>query len=167
MKCPHCDHDNLVGEIFCEACGQDLQERSDLDERLENVLAEEIPPSSPESITPDAPIRDAVHRMVEKRIGCLVVVDPSGRLAGIFTERDLLKRVAATGDADLDVPVRDAMTADPVVLREMDSMAVALHKMAVGGFRHLPTVDRENRPTGIYSVRDILSKLCELADVAS
>jgi CBS domain-containing protein len=53
------------------------------------------------------------------------------------------------------------MTADPVVLREDDSIAVAIHKMAVGGFRHIP-LTREGHPTGIVSARDVFGHILEI-----
>jgi len=55
------------------------------------------------------------------------------------------------------------MTTDPVVLRHDDSLAVAIHKMAVGGFRHIPLIE-DGRPTGIVSARDIFGYILRLLD---
>jgi CBS domain-containing protein len=82
-----------------------------------------------------------------------LLVMHDGRLVGIFTERDALLKLADKQQLDL-FDVRDAMTRDPVVLRPEDSLAVAIHKMAVGGFRHIPVMDGD-RPVGIIAARDI------------
>ena len=52
------------------------------------------------------------------------------------------------------------MTSAPVTVSQDDSIAYALHAMDLGGYRHLPVVDEDGRPTGIISVRDILRFLC-------
>ena len=90
-----------------------------------------------------------------------VLVLEEGRLAGIFTERDALLRVA--GRALATTPLRDVMTRDPVVLREDDSIAVAIHKMAVGGFRHIPLTSA-GVPTGIISARDVFRHIVEILE---
>jgi CBS domain-containing protein len=58
--------------------------------------------------------------------------------------------------------VADLMTPDPVVLRPNDSIAVAIHKMAVGGFRHIPLVEN-GRATGIVSARDVFRHILNVA----
>jgi CBS domain-containing protein len=58
--------------------------------------------------------------------------------------------------------VADLMTADPVVLRPDDSVAVAIHKMAVGGFRHIPLVE-DGHATGIVSARDVFRHILNVA----
>jgi CBS domain-containing protein len=89
--------------------------------------------------------------MQEERATCLLVGE-GRRLEGILTERNLLLRAAGRS---LDgVRVGDVMTADPVVLRGDDSVAVAIHKMAVGGFRHMPLVE-DGRVIGIVTAQDL------------
>jgi CBS domain-containing protein len=75
---------------------------------------------------------------------------------GIFTDRDALLKVGS--EVDDPRPLGDVMTRDPVVLRRSDPVAVAIHKMAVGGFRHVPIVD-DSRPIGIVSARDVFRHL--------
>jgi CBS domain-containing protein len=71
---------------------------------------------------------------------------------GILSERDLVMKL---DDATLErTTVADLMTPDPVVLRPDDSIAVAINKMAVGGFRHIPLVI-DGQATGIVSARDV------------
>ncbi|MYI85788.1 MAG: CBS domain-containing protein, partial [Dehalococcoidia bacterium] len=85
---------------------------------------------------PTESVREAVNLLVENKGGAVLVVDGAS-LSGIFTERDVLKKVAGRPGA-LDAPVAEYMTTDPVVVRENETIAVALHKMADGGFRHVP-----------------------------
>ena len=97
--------------------------------------------------------------MCEHHVGCLLVVDDSGDLVGIFTERDVLNRFSADLSR-LPDPVGEFMTANPTTVSQDDSIAYALHAMELGGYRHLPVVDTDDRPIGIISVRDILRFLC-------
>jgi CBS domain-containing protein len=100
-----------------------------------------------------AVLAEAVRVMREHHVGCVLAVDGDGRLVGILTERDLLLKLE---DADLSRPMRDLMTPDPEVLQMDDPIVYALHRMAVGGFRHVPLVDEAGRPVGILSVKDIV-----------
>ena len=95
--------------------------------------------------------------MQEHGIGCVAV--DSGRLVGILTERDVVLKLA--GRSLEGIRVRDVMTPDPVVLRSDDTIAVAIHKMALGGFRHIPLVSG-GRATGIVSARDLSHHLVTL-----
>jgi len=81
------------------------------------------------------------------------------RRVGIFTERDALLKLA--GKSLSGKTIGDVMTRDPVVLREDDTVAVAINKMAVGGFRHIPVVDRSG-PTGIVTARDVFHRIAEI-----
>ena len=86
---------------------------------------------------------------------CVLVVQ-NGRLVGIFTDRDAVLKVA--GQPVEARPIAELMTRDPVVLRHDDTIAVAINKMAVGGFRHIPIVEN-GRPTGLVSARDVFRHL--------
>ncbi len=97
--------------------------------------------------------------MSQQNVGCLLVVDDNSDLVGIFTERDVLNRFSSDRSR-LAAPVGDFMTPAPVTVSQDDSIAYALHAMDLGGYRHLPVVDQDDRPTGVISVRDILSFLC-------
>jgi len=114
-------------------------------------------PRLPLTLEVDRPLREAVELMREHRVGCVLVVE-GGRLVGIVTERDLLLKLDT---ADLTKPVANLMTADPDVLSADDPIAYALNRMADGGYRHVPLVDAEGRPTGIVSVRDVVQYLAD------
>ncbi|SRR5713226_7151508 len=102
----------------------------------------------------------AVAAMNEKHIGCLLV-QKDGKLAGIFTERDVLKRVTFR-DGSRTMTIDEVMTKSPQTLEATDTLAFALNTMSVGGYRHVPIVDRGGKPVGVLSVRDIVDFLVEL-----
>ena len=102
-------------------------------------------------------VRAAAILMAEKRIGALLVVEGE-RIAGIFTERDVLNKVLA-GRLDPDsTPLAQVMVANPQTIRAAKPLAYALHMMAEGGFRHVPVVDDEGVPLGMVSARDALGQ---------
>jgi CBS domain-containing protein len=81
------------------------------------------------------------------------------RVVGIFTERDLLRRVIAHGKS-LDTPISAYMTSNPICVNPKDSIGCAIKRMQKGGYRHLPVVIDE-RPVGILSVKRIVHYLVE------
>ena len=106
-------------------------------------------------------VREAIERMKEKGVGC-VLVQRDTKLVGIFTERDVLVRVAGTG-VDIDhTPVEALMTPDPESLSPDDRVSYALNKMTVGGFRHIPLVDDDDRPVGIVSMRNVVNYVVDV-----
>lgn len=105
-------------------------------------------------------IREAIHLMLDGEMGAVLVVR-DGRSVGIFTERDVLRRVATTG-IDLARPVRDVMTADPEALGPDDGIAFALNRMIVGGFRHVPIVSDGGAPLAVLSLREVVAFVVSL-----
>lgn len=101
---------------------------------------------------PGERLQDAAHRMVDRRVGAILVLDGE-RLAGILTERDVLRAVG-TG-YDPASRVSDWMTRNPETIEPGDTIDDALGLMNHGGFRHLPVTEGE-RLVGIISVRDLL-----------
>jgi len=103
-------------------------------------------------------VRDALGRMrAERNTVCLITKER--KLNGIFTERDVLMRVTGLVDDLAHAAIGDYMTSNPVALKADLPIAQALHLMSLHGFRHLPLVDEENRPTGIISFRDVVGYL--------
>jgi CBS domain-containing protein len=157
MQCPVCDWINYVGDDFCANCGADLapsdrpEPATNFHGRLLGVHLDELGAPQPVTVEPGLPIDEAIERMHGEGLDCLLVVE-DGRLVGIFTDRDAVLKVAGR-DAD-ERPIATVMTRDPVVLRHDDPIAVAIHKMAVGGFRHVPIVE-DGRPIGVVSARDV------------
>ncbi len=105
-------------------------------------------------LTPNVNVRDAAQQMTERNIGAAAVVD-SGRLAGIFTERDLMSRVVAKGLDPNDTTVGVVMSTELVVANPRENVDSALQKMQAIRARHLPVVD-DGKLVGMISIRDLL-----------
>ena len=116
-------------------------------------------PTPPRHIGPDQPVADAVELMRQHDIGCLLVCK-DGNLVGVFTERDLMRRVLAAG-LPLTAPVAACMTPDPVVVDEKESIRAAVRRMEEGGYRHLPVIGETGKPVGVLSVKRIVHYLVE------
>jgi CBS domain-containing protein len=104
------------------------------------------------TIEPDASLGEAARRMASRGVGAVVVLD-GDRLAGILTERDVLKAVA-TGLRE-DARVSEWMTRHPETVESDEATDHAAALMIHGGFRHLPVVE-EGRVVGILSIRDLM-----------
>ena len=161
MLCPVCRYENFEGEDNCANCGADLR-ASDIPEPATSyrgpLLGEhldELEVAAPIAVDASEEVGDAIRRMNESGTDCLLVTDRD-RLVGIFTDRDAVLKVA--GRAVASRPIGELMTRDPVVLRHDDPIAVAIHKMAIGGFRHIPIVE-DGRPTGVVSARAVFSHI--------
>ena len=113
-------------------------------------------------VAPDSNVADAARRMAERSVGAVLVLDGT-RLLGIFTERDVLKVVAAGLEAAGAMPVSALMTRYPETIESTETTEHAASLMVHGGFRHLPVVDGGTL-VGIVSIRDLMR--VELADRA-
>jgi CBS domain-containing protein len=170
MICPGCGYDNIQGIFACEECGFDLagfdtpegQPLAGLRRHIMRDPIRRLAPLKPLVASPDTSIWNCIRIMREGRHGSVLIVDRTAgeRLVGVFTERDVLLRVWGSGLDINTTPVSRVMTPDPVVLKEEDVLAQAIHLMAVRGFRHIPIV-REGRPIGFTSVRGILRYIAE------
>ncbi len=105
------------------------------------------------TVAPEDTIGEAATKMVERRVGSVVVSD-FGRLIGILTERDMLRAVADRTHPS-DARVRQWMTPDPITATETMPAQEAARIMLENGFRHLPVVEGE-RAIGIVSIRDVM-----------
>lgn len=106
------------------------------------------------TIAPDALIRDAVEILVSKGIGSLVIVSDEGEVAGIITERDIL-RALADDDAILEQPVHMAMVRSVIIGVPQDDIGIVAQTMLEKRVRHLPIVE-DGRLVGIVSIGDVL-----------
>lgn len=93
------------------------------------------------SVEPDATVADAVRLMHERNAGAVVVQSAIKDMVGIFTERDLLRRVVAGGKDPVRTRVRDVMTANVVCAQAEDDAWELLRVMLEANFRHLPVMD--------------------------
>lgn len=168
MICPHCGNDNLPGSEECQRCGQDLTQldRPVPSDRVERSLIEDpvraLKPRPPLTVRATAPIRDAIQALLDANVGALIVVDDADTVVGLLSERDLLTKMAGVRD-EAGLTVGDVMTpgARVEVVSPEHTLAFALHKMDVGGYRHIPVVEN-GRPVGMISVRDMLRHITRL-----
>jgi len=109
----------------------------------------------------DASVADAINKMLDHHVGAVAVVDAEFRVAGIFTERDVLMRVAGFAIDVEHTAVASYMAANPHALPADSSVAFAVNKMVVEEFRHIPLVDESDRPVGVVSMRDIIEYLAD------
>ncbi len=110
------------------------------------------------SVSPDATVRDAIARMMAAGIGSVAVCE-GPRLAGIFTERDVLRLAAELGDFR-HLQVADVMTRRPVTASPDVLLVDAARLMGEYQVRHLPIVERDNL-LGMIGIRDVLRALVE------
>lgn len=155
LICPSCGAENIEGTDTCEKCQMDLASIRTLaqDDALAVPLSS-LRLSKPLVIQRDATVREAVDLLARDPNSAVVVFDGID-VVGIFTERDVLKRIAGQGGL-LDTPVGNVMTPDPVLLRDNDTIAVALNKMGSGGFRHIPLL-QEGQVVAVVTVRDVIT----------
>lgn len=114
----------------------------------------------PVAVPPDCPLRDVIEQMNQRRIGAVIVVNPENEIAGIFTERDLLRRVSHAEPGWLDGPVSRWMTSNPHTIAPGVGWEDAVSLMDKLRVRHLPVVE-ERRVIGIVSTRMLVSRRTE------
>jgi CBS domain-containing protein len=168
MICPRCGHDNVPGNDVCASCLLDLAPldqpapRDRVQSDLMDRPVRDLKPRAPLTLAGTALLSDAVKLMLDEGVGTVLVVDTNGHLAGIFSERDLLLRVPDEAAQTGNRPLAEFMTPNPESVRLDDPLVLALHKMDVGGYRHLPVVT-DGKPVGVISVRDLMrhiTKMC-------
>ena len=167
MLCPSCGHDNLEGMDRCENCMKSLRDldvprseataglvRSVMEDNLGRLEQEETL-----TVSPEASALQVAGWMKEAHTGCALVLDDEGKLVGIFTEHDVLCKLAGAEAAAGDVSVSELMSRNPESLKETDSVAAALNKMSIGRYRHVPV----RKSDGSYVVTSIKSVLKYIA----
>ena len=107
------------------------------------------------TIEPTADLASVVTLLAERRIGALVVASPDRRVAGIVSERDIIRVLAERGAAALQQPVEQVMTREVVTCTRAEALSSIMELVTAGKFRHLPVVE-ENRLIGIVSIGDVV-----------
>jgi CBS domain-containing protein len=107
------------------------------------------------SIEPTASLAAATQLLSTHRIGALMVLDASGRLVGILSERDIVRTMGDDGSAALQLPVAQVMTRNVSTCDVNDSISSVMERMTEGKFRHMPVLDRD-RLVGLVSIGDVL-----------
>ena len=107
------------------------------------------------TVRPDANVFDAASRMNEHHIGSLVVTGRDGGVIGIFTERDVLKRVVAAGRDPRETSVASVMTSEVVVCDPETRVDELRATMRARRIRHIPVVSRDGTLVGMISIGDL------------
>lgn len=124
--------------------------------RIEDVVFGQTPITAPKEMS----VREAVALFNKHDIGC-IVIEEQGNTAGIFTERDFVRRIAEK-QLDLDqATLGEYMTPNPIC-HKMDTLVLtSLIRMKTGKFRHIVIIDENQAPIGVLSIKDITSYLLD------
>lgn len=112
------------------------------------------------AVRADNIVSEVVRVLADRRIGAVVVTDAEGALAGIITERDIVRIVAERGAGGLDAQVGDVMTRDVVTITGQDTLDQVSGKMTTGKFRHIPVL-KGGKICGIISIGDVVKHRIE------
>lgn len=113
-----------------------------------------------ETVSPNDKLSAAVAKLAERRIGAVVVTNGDRKIAGILSERDIVRVLGKHGAAGLDQSVRDVMTAKVKTCNETHTINQVMEIMTQGRFRHLP-VEKNGQLDGIISIGDVVKKRIE------
>src|SRR5262249_50680552 len=148
--------DEAIDALLKEECpGPD-----DLESALVNETLNDVTKQPSLVVETGATLAETIVQMQRETRGCALVVE-HGQLVGIFTERDLLMRVAGHPIDLARTPISDYMTRNPVTLPADSSVAFALNRMLIEGFRHIPLVDERGHPTAVVSMRELIEYLSD------
>ena len=111
------------------------------------------------SVSPDTTVWDAISLMSDKGVGALLVVD-NGKLVGVLSERDYMRKVALMGRASQSTAVKDIMTPNPFTVAPETSLETCMELMTEKRIRHLPVVGAQSL-LGMLSIRDVLETVME------
>jgi CBS domain-containing protein len=109
------------------------------------------------TIEPTADLAAAAKLLGERRIGAVLVLGPDRRVAGILSERDIVRSVGARGADALAEPVSASMTRKVVTCAPNDSLPDIMERMTQGKFRHLPVLE-QGKLAGIISIGDVVKQ---------
>ena len=119
------------------------------------ILAEKG--SSVVTVGPDKTLEAVIQILADKRIGALVVAQADGSVAGIISERDIMRALAQHGAAAFDAPVSDHMTADVTTCGRSTTLDEVMTLMTDGRFRHVPICE-DGRLIGLVSIGDVVAR---------
>jgi len=132
----------------------------DIEERIKAVEVVALGMDPPVVADASTTLRAVVRRMRDERSGCALLTR-DGKLAGVFTERDLVLRVVGVEGA-LDQPVSDWMTPDPDRVQQRDPVLTAIRLMRRRGYRNVPVVDEADQVVGCVRHKDIVDYIAEV-----
>lgn len=127
---------------------------------IQRTIADVMTERTWPQLGPAASVADALAIMKRTGIDCVLVVD-QGALAGVFTSRDFLNRVAGQRLPAI-IRLDEVMTATPEALKLHDCVTYAINRMALRNIRNVPIVDDARRPVGLLRVWDVIAHLAEV-----
>ena len=107
------------------------------------------------TVRPDAPLSEIISRLAQKRIGAIIVVGDNGEVAGIISERDIIRLIADHGARALSMQAKDGMTREVVCCSRQSTLDEIMEAMTNGRFRHLPVIE-DDTLVGIISIGDVV-----------
>ena len=114
------------------------------------------------TVTPGTSVAQLSQQLSARRIGSMLVLDVEGSVAGIVSERDLVRALASHGAKAMELEARQVMTRDVVTCDPDDSIDEVMQTMTSGRFRHLPVV-RHGELLGLVSIGDVVKARLEEA----
>ncbi|GJD57202.1 CBS domain-containing protein [Methylobacterium dankookense] len=109
------------------------------------------------TVTPERTLDEAIHLLAEKSIGAVVVTGPDGSVAGIISERDIMRVLASHGGASFDEPIAAHMTKKVVTCTRTATIEDVMETMTNGRFRHVPVCE-EGKLVGMISIGDVVKR---------
>lgn len=155
--------------VFDEHIEDELQimneEDSSLNKNIDAAIHLDDPISSIELRKPvttkgNTSVSACLDLMQEERIGCVLITE-NEKVVGIFTERDIIRRIVGKNLSHDDIDVSDYMTPDPDTLTADAPLAFALNYMVLGGYRHVPILDEDGKAVACLSIKDVVKHIGE------
>jgi CBS domain-containing protein len=112
--------------------------------------------AKPAAVSPEASVAEAIRTMLDRHVGAVAVVDNEKRIAGIFTERDVLSKLALSHMDPETTAVRELMTTPVELATAETGSREAFITMIERHFRHMPIVDNNGKLLGMLSIRNLL-----------
>ncbi len=112
-------------------------------------------PPKPLIASKNITVGEAVQKLHDLDVGLLALVDDSGKLSGVFTEGDVLRKIAGNLSELQTAPITNYMTPNVTTLKADNTLAHAIHLMSINKFRHIMLVDGDNKPVGVLSSRRV------------
>lgn len=117
------------------------------------------------SVRQDESVQSVIHVLRKERIGAVVVLDEAGKIDGIVSERDIVRKISELGESVIASKVADIMTRNVKTCSPEQSLADVLQTMSDGRFRHLPVVENE-KLIGIVTIGDVVKHRVEEVEQA-
>lgn len=142
----------------------ELREQRDVHGKVNQFFSlpvTELRPASAPTLTDTSTVEQAFSSLAASHLGAVLLVNSSGMLQSIFTERDFSLKMKDCGKRILSEKIRDYSTASPQVLKSADNVATAFELLSARGLRHLPVLDKHGKPTGLLNATHMLSGLAD------